>query len=33
MRIDYPIAIDNDYTAPAELRLNHWALAGNWTIQ
>jgi thiol-disulfide isomerase/thioredoxin len=21
------------YTAPAELALNHWALAGNWTIQ
>jgi thiol-disulfide isomerase/thioredoxin len=21
------------YTAPAELRLNHWALAGDWTIQ
>jgi Thioredoxin like C-terminal domain len=20
------------YTAPAELRLNHWALAGNWTV-
>jgi len=21
------------YTASAELRLNHWALAGDWTIQ
>jgi Thioredoxin like C-terminal domain len=21
------------YTAPAELRLNHWALSGNWTME
>src|SRR5581483_8494236 len=21
------------YTAPAELKLNHWALSGTWTVQ
>jgi thiol-disulfide isomerase/thioredoxin len=23
----------HSYTAPAQLRLNHWALAGDWTVQ
>jgi hypothetical protein len=23
----------HDYTAPANLRLNHWALTGNWTVR
>jgi hypothetical protein len=22
----------HDYTAPAQLKLNHWALSGNWTV-
>ena len=32
MRIDYPIAIDSDYAIPARLRLNEWALAGEWMM-
>jgi thiol-disulfide isomerase/thioredoxin len=27
------LAARHDYTAPAQLRLNHWALAGAWTVQ
>jgi thiol-disulfide isomerase/thioredoxin len=27
------LATRHDYTAPAGLRLNHWALAGAWTVQ
>ena len=27
------LATRHEYTAPARLRLNHWALAGAWTVQ
>jgi Thioredoxin like C-terminal domain len=27
------VGVRRDYAAPARLRLNHWALAGDWTVE